>query len=277
MLTRFTQSIVIFLAIAVSFGAVAAAEQAESQGTAESRWRLGAALGYGERSNPLIQSDDIPIVIDFDIAWFGDHWFFDNGDLGLTLTDNASVTTSLVARFNSDRVFFGNTDKRFVAFDAVGMPLSESVEFKVPDRDYAVELGFEVLSDGSWGQLQLTAFHDVSDTHEGYEIGVDYSYGWRSQRFYIEPAFGASYKSTNLNDYYWGVREDEAGVAVLPYEAGSGMNFRTRLMLGYLLNRNWSLSLVAEFERLNDEAAASPIVDDRDVLGYFAGVSYRFR
>ena len=39
-------------------------------------------------SNPLVQSDDIPIIADFDIAWFGDHWFFDNGDLGLTVADN---------------------------------------------------------------------------------------------------------------------------------------------------------------------------------------------
>ena len=277
MCIRFARLIVFILAFAVSDGAVAASEKANPGDAKESRWRLGAALGYGERSNPLIQSDDIPIVVDVDIAWFGDHWFFDNGDLGLTLADNASVTTSLVARFNSDRVFFGNTDTRFVAFDAIGMPLSESVEFKVPDRDYAIELGFEVLSDGPWGQLQMTAFHDVSNTHEGYEIGVDYSYGWRSQRFYIEPSLGASYKSAELNNYYWGVREDEAGVVVLPYGAGAGMNIRTRLMLGYQLSRHWSLSLVAEFERLNDEAAASPIVEDRDVLGYFAGVSYRFR
>ena len=38
---------------------------------AESPWRLGVAVGYGERSNPLVLSDDIPIVVDLDIAWFG--------------------------------------------------------------------------------------------------------------------------------------------------------------------------------------------------------------
>jgi hypothetical protein len=30
----------------------------------ESPWRLGIALGYGEKSNPLILSEDIPIVVD---------------------------------------------------------------------------------------------------------------------------------------------------------------------------------------------------------------------
>jgi outer membrane scaffolding protein for murein synthesis (MipA/OmpV family) len=34
--------------------------------------------------------------------------------------------------------------------------------------------------------------------------------------------------------------------------------------------------LSAEYERLNDEAAASPVVVDQGVLGYFAGFGYRF-
>ena len=269
------QSRLILLALVLQ-ASISVADEPAGEEEEESRWRLGAALGYGQRTNPLIQSDDIPIVVDLDIAWFGDHLFFDNGDLGLTFADNDAVTASLVARFNSDRVFFGNTDTRFVALDAAGVPLAEAVEFEVPDRDYAIELGVELLSDGAWGQLQLTAFHDVSDTHDGYEVHFNYAYGRRSQRWYFEPSIGASYKSAALNNYYWGVTEDEAGDVVLPYEAAAGTNVQARLMLGYQLSRHWSLSLVAEYERLNDDAAASPIVEDQDVFGYFAGAAFRF-
>ena len=223
-----------------------------------------------------MQSDDIPIIVDLDIAWFGNRWFFDNGDLGLTLADNDALTANVVVRYNSDRVFFGNAETRFVSFDMAGMPLAEAVEFDVPDRDYAIELGVEMLTGGPWGRLQLTAFHDISGTHEGYELYADYSYGWRKQRLYIEPSFGASYKSANLNNYYWGVTEDEAGVVVAPYAAGAGVNWHTRFKIGYQLSRHWAVSLVAEYERMNDEAAFSPIVEERNVLGYFAGVSFRF-
>ena len=272
MIRQLTQLALLLLAL----DATLCLAEEETEEVTESRWRLGAALGYGVRSNPLVQSDDIPIIVDLDIAWFGDRWFFDNGDLGLTVADNDAMTASLVARVNSDRVFFGNTDTRFVAFDLAGMPLAEAVEFTVPDRDYAVELGVEMLTDGLWGALQLTAFHDVSGTHEGFELYANYSYGWRKQRLYIEPSIGASYKSADLNNYYWGVTDDEASVVVAPYEAGAGINWHTRLMVGYQLSRHWGLSLVAEYERINDEAAASPIVEDRDVLGYFTGVVYRF-
>ena len=164
MITRIVQ--LALLSCALQAGLCAADEQEQTnEDPGESRWRLGAALGYGMRTNPLVQSDDIPIVVDLDIAWFGDHWFFDNGDLGVTFADNDRLTASLVARVNSDQVFFGKTDTRFVAFDFTGMPLAESVDFKVPDRDYAVELGMELLTDGAWGRLQASAFHDVSNTH----------------------------------------------------------------------------------------------------------------
>ena len=260
----------------IPFLAAPSLAEEEVEDAKESRWRLGAALGYGIRSNPLVQSDDIPIVVDVDIAWFGEHLFFDNGDLGVTFADNNTLTASVVARVNSDRVFFGNTDTRFIEVDFSGAPLAQAIDFKPPDRDYAIELGVEMLSDGDWGAMQLTAFHDISGTHKGYELYADYSFGWRQQRLYVEPSFGLSYKSAELNNYYWGITPAEAGAVTLPYEAGAGLNWHARFMVGYQLNKRWAMSLVAEYERLNDEAAASPIVESDDVLGWFAGVSYRF-
>ncbi len=243
----------------------------------DSRWRIGAAFGYGERSNPLVQSEDLPIVVDLDIAWFGDRWFFDNGDGGLTISDTSTRTVNLIGRVNSDRVFFGRTNARYIAFDtATGAPLETPRDFKPPDRDYAVELGVEMLTDGQWGALQLQAFQDVSDTHDGFEIHADYSFSWRRQRFYIEPSIGASYKSADLNNYYWGLSEAEGGGVVPAYQAGSGINWHTRLVVGYQVSRHWGFSLVAEVERLNSDAASSPIVEESSVRGLFAGMAWRF-
>ena len=154
---------------------------------------------------------------------------------------------------------------------------AESVEIVVPDRDYAGELGVELLTDGPWGTLQLAAFHDVSGTHKGFELEADYARGWRNQRVYIEPSVGLSYKSAALNDYYWGVKPGEIGSNLPGYEAGSGVNAFARLQFSYQINRSWTFSFVGDVERLNDEAANSPIVDDDYIFGYFAGFGYRFR
>ena len=244
-------------------------------GASPSKWRIGMALGYGVRTNPLIQSEDIPIVVDLDIAWFGERFFFDNGDLGLTMTDNEWLTLSAITRINSDRVFFGRTDTRFVRLNA-GTAQQLDVEVTVPDRDYALELGAEILTDGNWGQLQFAAFHDVSGTHGGYEVSASYTFGVRRQRWYLEPSIGASYKSDKLNSYYWGVEPEESSPALPAYEPGSGTNVELRLMGNYQLTPYWTLSVVAEVERMNDPAAASPIVSDDYVYGFFAGFGYRF-
>ncbi len=243
---------------------------------AESPWRLGVAMGYGERSNPLLNSDDLPIILDLDIAYFGKHFFFDNGDLGLTFADNERVTASVMARVRSDQVFFGRTNTRFIQIGPTGQALETPAEVTVPDRDYAVEAGVELLSDGRWGLLQVNAFHDISGTHNGYELDLDYGIGFRAGLWYLRPSVGLSYKSAALNDYYWGVRPSEANEALPAYQAGAGINTRVRLSANYFFSRNWQLSLSAEYERLNDEAAGSPIVTDQAVLGYFAGFGYRF-
>lgn len=243
---------------------------------ADSPWRLGVAMGYGERSNPLLNSDDLPIVVDLDIAYFGEHFFFDNGDVGLTFADNDVVTASIMARVRSDRVFFGRTNTRFINIGSTGQALETPAEIIVPDRDYAAEAGVEFLSDGRWGFVQVNAFHDISGTHDGYEFDVDYGIGFRAGRWYLRPSFGVSYKSAALNDYYWGVRPSEANEVLPAYEAGAGINTRARLSASYFFSRNWQLSLSVEYERLNDEAAGSPIVTDQAVLGYFAGFGYRF-
>ncbi len=243
---------------------------------AESPWRLGVAMGYGERSNPLLNADDIPIAVDLDIAYFGERFFFDNGDVGLTFVDAGRVTASVMARLRSDRVFFGRTNTRFVNVGTTGQVLEAPVEVIVPDRDYAAEAGFELLSDGRWGFLQASAFHDVSGTHGGYELDLDYGVGFRAGAWYLRPSVGASYKSAELNDYYWGIRPGEASAALPAYDAGAGINLRARLSASYHFSRNWMLTFSAEYERLNDEAADSPIVSEQAVIGFFAGFGYRF-
>jgi outer membrane protein len=255
----------------------------------ERRWRLGAALGYGQRSNPLVQSEDIPVVIDLDVAYFGDHWFFDNGDLGLQLVDNAVFTTNLVARLNSDRAFFGKTNKRYVNYSLLaggalaplnnpetGELVSEPQLLEPPDRDYAVELGFESLFGGEWGQATLRAFHDVSGTHEGYEISADYSYRVTRGRFSFSPMVGVSWKSASLSNYYWGVHKEEVSATLAAYEVRGGVGWETGVRANYYLSKSLRLAVSANYERLQYSVAQSPLVKQDHVFGYFAGLGWQF-
>jgi len=264
---------------------------------AERNWRFGIGLGYGMRTNPLVLSDDIPIIVDLDIAWFGKRWFFDNFDLGFQLTDNPLFTANAVARVNSDRVFFGKTNIRYVNFtiaaggDRVpiagappppgrpdnGPSLADDPQpLEVPDRDYAIEMGLEMLFGGEWGQASLRGFHDVSQTHEGFEISADYSYRWTLGRFSMSPTLGLAYKSDDLSNYYWGVNPQEAGLTLQPYEAKGGVDWEVGLRTSYYLTKSVRLAISADYERLHDSVASSPIVAEDHVIGYFAGAAWQF-
>ncbi len=244
--------------------------------SAEGAWRIGAAVGYGERTNPIAFADDLPIALDLDIAWFGERFFFDNGDIGYTFLDNAAVTASAVARARSERVFFGRSNLRFVNIDATGNTLATPEPFEVPDRDFAGELGVEVLADGSWGLLQINAFHDFTGVHDGFEIAADYAFGFGRGHWYFEPGVSIAYKSADLNDYYWGVRPAESSEVLASYQAGDGVNVGVSLRTSYFFSKNWALRLAVDYEHLNAATADSPIVAEDAVLGWFAGLSYRF-
>jgi outer membrane protein len=252
-----------------------AAAQAVVEARSESPWKIGVAFGYGKRSNPLVQSDDIPVLVDIDIAWYGKRWFFDNGDVGRTLVDNDRLTLNAIGRFNSDRVFFSKTDTEYVElFSFAGPVPAEPIE--VPDRDYAFEAGLELLSNGDWGFAQASVHRDVSDTHEGYELYANYGRTFRRNRWFVEPSLGVSYKSARMNDYYWGVRAEESNLALPVYQAGAGWNTHARLATSYQLTRNWSFVASARYERLNGAAWASPLAEERSVKSAFAGFNFRF-
>ena len=149
-------------------------------------------------------------------------------------------------------------------------------ELKVPDRDYAVELGLEMLLDGEWGQATLRAFHDVSGTHEGYEISADYSYRWVRGRFSIAPSVGLAYKSAALSDYYWGVHADEVLRRCRDTRSTAASAGKPGLRASYYFTKSMRLALSANYERLQHSVAQSPIVAETDVIGYFAGLAWQF-
>lgn len=254
-------------------------------------WRLGIAAGYGERSNPLVGGENLTLYADLDIAWFGDRWFFDNGDLGYTLIDRPAATVNVIARANSDRLFFSRTsgpvavigltldapdsDPDFSPTPEFSQPLG-AIELEPPERSWALESGFEILQEGRWGFLQASFLHDVSGVHNGYEAALSYGYGLVVGRLYLEPSLALAYKSNDMNDYYWGIRGDETPAGTSGYTAGAGLNSMARFSASYRINAHFGASMAIEYERLNDDARRSPIVRRGHVLGFFAGLAYRF-
>ena len=143
-----------------------------------------------------------------------------------------------MTRVNSDRVFFGKTDTRYVNFaysgNGVTAPIvnmdtgavvSEPVEVEVPDRDYAIEFGVESLIDGDWRDHTARISRRQWYTWRVRVVGVLFLALDLGAHVFLAHG-GRFLQECALNDYYWGVSADEANLALPEYHAGGGFGFK---------------------------------------------------
>jgi outer membrane protein len=72
----------------------------------ERSWSLGLALGAGQRDNLLISGDDIDVNYVIDFSWYGERFFFDNGDFGYTLFTHNTFSLNLLGTINNERSYY---------------------------------------------------------------------------------------------------------------------------------------------------------------------------
>jgi hypothetical protein len=72
----------------------------------DSPWSFGIALGAGQRDNPFVASDDVTLNAIVDLAWYGERWFFDNGDIGFTLRETSQLSVNALLTFNNERNYY---------------------------------------------------------------------------------------------------------------------------------------------------------------------------
>src|SRR5688572_11134 len=99
---RALRRLCLFVAAFMSFGF----NQSASAQDSERSWDLGIALGAGQRSNPLVNGEDIDINAVIDFTWTGRKFYFDNGDLGYTFVERRAWSFGAVATFNNERNYY---------------------------------------------------------------------------------------------------------------------------------------------------------------------------
>lgn len=276
---------------------------------AERSWNLGLALGQGQRSNPLINGENIDINAVVDLSWYGEHFFFDNGDFGVTLSAQRAWSLNVVATFNNERHYYSYLTGRSFGLDSlvnrdfginnenfgdgeapapdahpgdqpVGttglLPAALNLETELADRDFALQSGMEFLYISPWGDVQAQLLSDVSSTHGGQEAWLSWSRPWYTRNNEFALTVGLEWKSADLVSYYYGVREEEAFPGRPAYAAGSGSNLFIRFAARHALSQHWQLAAMVEREFLSSAISNSPIVADAAVDTFFAGLFYQF-
>ena len=148
------------------------------------------------------------------------------------------------------------------------------------DRDFSLDGGVGVSLRGDWGQASVELLADLLGKHDGQEVRLGYSrafeqpFGLADMR--ISPFAGMSWRSSGLNDYYYGVRSGESTPTRSAYDAGGDTNFFAGLRLDRRINERWNLFVLFQNQWLGGEITESPIVDEHHVSSIVAGLLYRF-
>jgi MipA family protein len=247
------------------------------------KWNFSVALGAGVRSNPLVTGQNIPLVVIPQFSYYGKRFFINDLDLGFTLAENTTNTLSLVASPGYDRVFFYRSDLQnifigglpgnaapaaFVVRAAAASSTPNPVQFPARARHFTYLAGPEWTFKLSGVSGQLDVLHDVTDQNNGTEIRAALGIPLVESKGSLTANVGITWKSAAIVNYYYGA----AGI----YEAGSAWNPFFKLGYTLPLKGKWRFSAFAQYERLGNAIANSPILEERFVATAFVGAIYTF-
>lgn len=246
------------------------------------KWSFGVSLGAGVRTNPLAGGNNIPLVVVPQFSYYGNRLFINDLDLGFTLAEGESNTLDLVASPGYDRVFFYRSDLQNVfvtGFSAVPGLATEEYQ-RVPSyTPNAVQIPpharrITYLAGPEWTfQLhgisgQLDVLRDITGRDDGTEVRAALGIPLVRSSGALTVNVGITWKSEEIVNYYYGAADI--------YRGGSALN--PFLKLGYTLpiSGKWRLNAFAEYERLGNAIAKSPLVAENYVVTAFLGATYAF-
>jgi MipA family protein len=246
---------------------------------AEGRWNFSIALGAGVRTNPLVRSQDIPLIVVPQFSYYGKRFFIDNLDPGFTLFEGDTNTISLVASPGYDRVFFYRSDLQnfFVGVPQTSFATPSNTRVVAPQNKrqlppsprkvtYLAGPEWTFKYGGVTGQLDY--LHEITGRNHGDEVRAALGIPLGQLGGSWTTNLGITWKSAGEVNYYYGV----PGL----YRPGSALNPFAKIGYSRPLSKKWKLDAFVHCERMGESVYDSPIVGHRFVTTAFIGATYVF-
>ncbi|MDU0353890.1 MipA/OmpV family protein [Paraglaciecola aquimarina] len=271
----------------------------------ENSWQLGVAIGIGIRSNPLVDGDNIPLVILPDIAWYAKNSYFDNGELGYQWQVNNHYSFETFIRLDQQRALFSfyhpanilnpsqdvsslqpllpeTPDESDEEFDRSGeeklkYPSSQKISINnIAKRKWAINGGIRGHYYSESSEWQASIENDISNVHQGYVISLSYSHKWLLNKTQLKLQLGTDWKSEKLIDYYYGISDRDNSDDTTHYQGTASLEPYLSLHLLKPITQDWSLLANMSYKKLPSAMTSSPIVEESSIQRVFIGAAYRF-
>ncbi len=161
---------------------------------------------------------------------------------------------------------------RFDGFDPSDSALLEGMD----ERDPAFDAGLSISYLDEFGKVTLKTVADITNTHEGVESELNYTYSFVSGNLLISPTIGFSLQDKSLVKYYYGVNADEATLYRTLYSGERALNQFVQVTFAYNISDELLLTGGFSYTRLDNAITNSPIVTKDQQTATFAAIVYQF-
>jgi MipA family protein len=250
--------LMISLTLLICSTAIAGEGKNISQADSNSMFLLGPGVLVTVQPYKGMDSTIYPIPV---ITAVSAPFYFFIDTAGCRLFSDSNMTFDVIGKLRLDGY---NADK---SDDFEGMH----------NRNMTVDVGGEFGISGDWGNLYARILTDALGQHDGQEYRLTYAKPFKFEKTKISPSVGFALLSSNLADYYYGVRNDEARAGRPAYNPGASVNWFAGLDATYQLNNDWTLLTSITYYWLDNNIRNSPIVNKDYTMSIIAGAMYRFQ
>ena len=248
------------------------------------QWHLSLNFGLGVMSNPLKGGDDLPLVVIPEVAYYGEQFFFDNGRLGYSLSQDTPHIFNLVSEFNPETRFFvdWHPSNIFALTSANSLSTSNNelhsqqprldIE-QLDKRKWALDAGMSYHYVFKQHVFSVQALADVSGVYEGWRSALQWQMHNTIGELLIKPSIGIWYKSAALNTYFYGISAKESANGAI--EVGSSWQPYAKIDARWPLNDANSLRFhlaYYDYSALDD----SPLFEQTYSMTAFIGFDHIF-
>lgn len=253
----------------------------------DSRWQFSLGLGLGIRTNPVMDNDDIPLIVIPHISYQGEHFFIQNLDFGYTFFENDKQQINILLTPSYDQVFFNRWDiNNFVERSGLALDASKNNPTVAPTnslidkrllhkRRMAGLAGVEYSHSLHDLDIQLQLLTEATGYYNGNEVRVAVSKTINLGKHDVKLTAGTNWQDAKTLNYYYGLPQQEVWDHA-PYNAANGFTGLLRFDWSYQLDERWSLRFFTSYRHLSTSISNSPLVTTNNVITAFAGGVYHF-
>lgn len=198
------------------------------------------------------------------VMYEGKKWSFKGTRFDYKLSENGPISVKGLVRLRTE-----------------GYDASDSSALRgMDDRDVTLDAGLSLAYKHRWATMRFEALTDTLGKNKGQELSLSISKPiykpFNLKKVFITPFAGAEWRTTSLNDYYYGVRPSEAAPGRNPYKASSDANLFIGMTCNWQFKKDTAVFAMVKNTWLGDEIQDSPIVDKDYAISVIGGILFNF-